>query len=506
MTAPTLTTGTEHLPSTRNKASERQVAAVTLVRDLWKGAEQVRDRATVYLPQAPGEDNVGYRSRLARSVYTNFFRKAIEGLCGLVFRKDPVLGQDVPARIREHWEDLDNSGTHGDVFLRDLMQDAMIPGHAAFLVDFPNTGGRVMRIDEEQLVQPYWVPLTKEQLLSWRTTVENGQVIVTQLVIEECGVVPHGRFGERQETRYRVFTRERIVVDGVEQVIVSVRVLMVTDRKEVVEVAGSYAPYPTQTEIPVVEVPTSGKRSLFESDPPLLDLAYLNIAHYQVRSDYHWSIHKTCVPIWVETGVEPPGSGEQQVVLGPSNGRSFSNPDATAQYVSHDGASLASVKGALDDLKDEIGTLGVAMLAPQKRVAETVEAKRLDKSVGDSALAVTARALQDAAERGLQFHANYLGEKSGGSISINRDFEQAVMEPAVMVAYVQAAKDVGFPLHELLVAFQKGGRIGDDVDLDALEGKMAFEMEARRAAEQREAEERTADLQAQGAAGLQEAA
>lgn len=492
MTTPAAPLADAHLPSTRSKASARQLPAVTLVRDLWHGAEKVRERSTEYLPTAPGEDPENYKSRLHRSVFTNFFRKAVEGLCGLVFRKDPALGDDVPARIAAHWENLDNSGTHGAVFLRDLMQDAMVAGHAAFLVEFPDTGGRTLRLDEEAQVQPYWVPLRKEDLLSWRTTVENGKVVLTQLVIEERGVVPAGDFGEREQVRYRVFSRVRSAAGA----LVSVRVLEITDRKEVVEVPGSFATYPTQEEIPVVEVPTSGRRSLFESDPPLLDLGYLNIAHYQVRSDYHTSIHKTCVPIWVESGADPVQEGETQVTLGPNAGRSFTNPDAKAAYVAHDGGALGSVKAALDDLKDEIGTLGVAMLAPQKRAAETVEAKRLDRSVGDSALGVSARALQDAAERGLAFHARYLGEQDGGSLTVNRDFEESVLEPEVMVAYVTAAEKVGFPLEQLLGAWQRGGRIPEDVDIEALAETMRVESEAARSDAARREEDEQREAQA----------
>ena len=38
-----------------------------------------------------------------------------------VSRKDATLGEDVPAQIAEQWENIDLCGTHGDVFLRDLV-------------------------------------------------------------------------------------------------------------------------------------------------------------------------------------------------------------------------------------------------------------------------------------------------------------------------------------------------------------------------------------------------
>ena len=65
--------------------------------------------------------------------------------------------------------------------------------------------------------------------------------------------------------------------------------LEVTEKKTVIQVGEGT--YPTQAEIPVSEIVTSGRVSMFESSPPLLDLAYLNVAHYQQWSDYATSIH-----------------------------------------------------------------------------------------------------------------------------------------------------------------------------------------------------------------------
>ena len=449
------------LPSVMSPSAKAQSSALTIVRDLWGGTERLRAATTSYLPKAPGERTDDYNIRLERSVFFNAFRRTVEGLCGLVFRKDPVLGDDVPPQIVEDWENIDNAGTHGDVFLHDLMVDAEAAGHSLILVDYPKTpeGVRLTRADEQPL-RPYWVPIKKDNVRSWRTDIRDGALVLTQLVLKECQYVPDGRFGMKEQERYRVFTD-----DGVD---VRWELMAITaDRKTVVVDEGSY---PTQAEIPIAEVKTSGSKSLFESDPPLIDLAHLNIAHYQQWSDYATSIHKTCVPIFVATGLNMTGpNGETlDLVLGPNAAIVTSNPNASAMYVAHDGAALGSARMSLEDLKNEMGTLGLSMLAPQKRSAETAEAKRMDKATTDSALAVTARGLQDAAERAMGFHAAYYGLDDGGSIEVNRDFEGIMMDAPVMQAYGQLVA-AGFPPMAVLKALQLGGRIGADEDLDALE-------------------------------------
>jgi hypothetical protein len=214
-----------------------------------------------------------------------------------------------------------------------------------------------------------------------------------------------------------------------------------------------------------------------------LDVAYLNVAHYQTWSDYAYAIHKTNVPIFVTSGMsmEDEHGNPIEIVLGPNTGVNIPDPTGDAKYVSHNGNSLGSTKQALDDLKSDIGTLGLAMLAPQKRAAETAEAKRLDKATSDSGLAVAARALQDAVDRALSIHAEYLRLDTGGTIQINRDFEGNAMDPGVMRAYGYLGETLGLPLDVIITELQAGGRISTDFDAEELELRMMAAMAATEA-------------------------
>jgi hypothetical protein len=454
--------GATDLPSTLSKSAARQAPAVKLLRDLWAGMEAIRQGGRTYLPIAFGEDAEDYRNRLARSVYFNAFRRTVEALVGLIFRKDPVLGDDVPAQILEHWEDIDLEGTHGDVFCRTIEEDAMAVGHAAILVDYPRATGMETRAQEQALgLRPYWVPIKKENILSWRVDRQGGQRILRQVVLREATTEPVGEYLEKDVVRYRVLVNDDTGPRW--------ELLSINDNNVVMLEDAGY--FRNQHAIPLSEVKTSGSASLFDSNPPLLDLGYLNIAHYQQWSDYAFAIHKTNVPFLFLAGV-PEARDENGELLpietGPNSYIGTSDPQAKAGYVSHDGAALGASKQSLDDLKADMGTLGLQMLAPQKRAAETAKARQMDKSASDSALSVSARALQDAVENALQFHANYLREPSGGSIEINRDFEGILMEAPVMSAYAQLV-NAGFPARAVLGALQRGGRIPEDEDLDELE-------------------------------------
>lgn len=477
-------------PSTLSKRAQEQQSAMRLCRDLWGGNQTVKGATETYLPKADGETPRNYGARLSRSVFFNVFRQTVIGLVGLIFRKDPVLNADVPDVVREHWKNIDLAGTHGDVFCKELEQDAMTVGHAAILVEFPTTEPGLTRAEEMEL-RPYWVPIRKDQILSWRTASIEGVTALVQVVIQMDTWAPNGRFGEVMATRYLLITREpKALVDPVRW-----SMLEVTPNNVVVTVAeGIYA---NQSEIPLSEVVTSGRKSLFDSAPPLVDVAYLNVAHYQMWSDYANSIHKTCVPVLALLGVDVSrddnGQPVQGIVVGPNTVITIPNAQGDVKYASHSGDSIEAVENALENLKSDMGALGLAMLAPQKRSAETAEAKRLDKSTSDSALAATARGLQDAVDRALGFHAAYMKIDSAGTVSINRDFDGILMEAPVMEAYGSLVEQ-GFPPRIVLQALRDGGRIPEDEDIDVLE----VEFEANRLAEQEAKSELPAEVDEDG--------
>lgn len=469
------------LPSTRSASSQAQQPDVVMVRDLWMGNRAIHLKTTEYLPRSPGEDLRNYQMRLTRAVFVNVFRNTIEGLVGFMYRADPQLGEDVPSAIHELSENIDNAGTHLDVFLRDLTADAMTAGHAAIFVEFPKTGGAQSLGDERGTVRPYWLPIRKENIMSWRTLNEGGHLTLTQIVLRECTYVPDGAFGDKELTQYRVLYRENGTV--------GFRLLEVSQDQKTVLVRDE-GTYPTLTEIPIAEIRTSGHIGLFESTPPFLDLGYLNLAHYRQWSDYDTGIYATNCPIWVETGIDvpigPDGKPlEQQITLGPNSYRRFTNPQAKAGYSSHDGAALGATKQSLDDLKQDMAALGLAALQSQKRVAETAKAKELDKGTTDSALAVTARGVQDGVEKALDFTAQLMGLDEGGSIEINRDYGDMVMDAPTMLAYATLADTLSLPIRVVLEKLVEGHVLPDNTDIDALEEEILAEQAAKDAEAQR---------------------
>jgi hypothetical protein len=92
----------------------------------------------------------------------------------------------------------------------------------------------------------------------------------------------------------------------------------------------------------------------------------------------------------------------------------------------------------LEQIASQINELGLSAVLGQKLSAETAEAKRIDRSQGDSTMMVIAQNVQDMIDNCLQFHAQYLGQATAaGSCRINRDFIGARLEPQEIQSLLQ---------------------------------------------------------------------
>jgi len=389
--------------------------AIQKCRDVAGGSETIKSKNTDYLPRHPKETWDNYSIRLSRPVFFNAFKRTVKGLTGLVFRRDPVLAEDVPSRIEALWENIDNRNTHGSVFLKTVFEDAVEAGHVYVMVDVPQVEGELNLAQQQALnIRPYWVHYRAEDVTNLRYEYINGQLTLTQITFEITSYEGDGEFGDKEVTYYRVYKREGDVV--------SWEKWSKNDKGDFIKEAGDTIVGVTEIPLAVVYGEQVGP---FMSKPPLEDLADQNILHYQTNSDYHHAAHIANVPLPVVTGV---GEDGKDITWGP-NAALILPEGATAGWMETSGSALGHTRQMLQDIESRMATLGLNMLAREKRAAETATARRIDKAEADSALGGIARSLEDAAEILLGYTAQFMKERSGGSIEINKDYEDQQLTP-----------------------------------------------------------------------------
>ena len=155
----------------------------------------------------------------------------------------------------------------------------------------------------------------------------------------------------------------------------------------------------------------------------------------------------------------------EEITAGP--GEAMALPaDAKAQYIEPEGNSYDAQFRRLDQIASQINELGMAAVLGQKLSAETAEAKRIDRSQGDSAMMVVAQQMQDMIDNCLVFHGQYLQDNNPGSSFVNRDFLSARLDPQEIQALLQLYTAGTITQKTLLDQLAEGEVLGDDFDVE----------------------------------------
>ena len=434
-----------------------------LIEDLLGGTYQMRSKHRKYLMQEPRELDESYDNRLARSVCPPYFLRLERMLAGMLTRK-PVRLTDTGNNLREQLFDVDLQGNDLNVWTYETARKMIRYGHIGVLVDAPATGNNG---------RPYWVTYTPRDILGWRTEMIDGEMQFSQLRLLEKVSEPDGQYGEK------IVEQVRLLTPGAFEI----------HRKAK---TGKFVKVDEGT-MPVDKIPFSvaysNRVNLLESRPPMADIAELNLKAYQIQSDLDNQLHISAVPMLAFYGFP---QNAEEVSAGPGEAIAFP-ADGRAEYIEPDGKSYDAQFRRLDRLESQINELGLAAVLGQKLSAETAEAKRIDRSQGDSTMMVVAQQMQDMIDNCLLFHSQYINSDAG-SCFVNRDFLSQRLEPQEIQALLTLYTSGSITQKTLLDQLTEGEVLGDEFDVEeeieaTQSGGMVEMAQPRQEAEQDEPEQ-----------------
>jgi hypothetical protein len=412
------------------------MAAVT------RGTNYIRDLSETYLPQEPREDEDAYRTRVDRSVLSPYTSRLVEVAAGAILRK-PIRIEGDP-----YWQqladDIDGLGSNINEYARRALVSSLTYGHSAILVDYPAAAG-ARNLAEERAMgrRPYFVHVDAPQIWGWRK--ETGTNRLLQVRIHDYDVRPLNEFGEEQIEQMRVIYPSKYD--------------LYTLGQDVVEFSatGGYS----LDEIPLVPI-YSNRRGLLISQPPLLDIANLNITHYQRQADLIHALHIAAMPTLVLEGWDDTtGSATMGV-----NYAIAMQPGNKAYYVQADATSFDAQMAELESLASQMSTLGVTKLFGQKFVAESAEAKRIDQAQSNSVLSILSQELESCLNQAFAFAARYVGLEPP-TIIVDRDFDYYRLigqDVSVLAQLNEMGKISNTTLLEVL---RRGEILPDTLDVEA---------------------------------------
>jgi hypothetical protein len=396
-----------------------------LVASLRGGTPAMRDAGRKYLPQEPKESEEAYKNRLDRSVLTNLYKKTVTKLVGKPLKKGVKLLEDVPPELVRYETNIDNQGTNLNVFARDVLEAAIDDGVTHILVDYSDTqnveGDFIdgsLTVEQEELlgVRPYAKHVKAADLIGWKWQISNNKKVLTQIRVREY-VKVDGDDEFTQEVRERI----RVIEPYIQRVY---------EKSEPNEQQSSGDPdewvliEAKVTTMPIVPLVTmyTNKVGFLLGSPLLLDIAYLNVAHWQSDSDQRNILHVARIPILFATGF---GDDDSQVTIEiGSNTFARAPKGATLEYVEHTGKGIDAGVKDLKDLEERIQLLGMELLVKRPQGNVTATARTLDQAEADSELGLIAKELENTLNKMLDLFGRWvgLGDDGGGSTEVFKDF------------------------------------------------------------------------------------
>ena len=370
-------------PFTRTRAVLDMMKGWEIMKAVTEGTEYLRENSEAFLPLEPREDYDAYLARVNRAVFSPFTQRLIRAATGLVLRKPITLTGD-PYWTEMFKMDVDGCGSDLDEYARRILMCSLTYGQSHILVDYPAPSGALSLAEErQQNRRPYWIEVDPNNLYGWRLDRESNYGNLIQARIAEKAVLPDGDFGEKvydqirviEPGRYRVFRKKEQIEEmyDVSDNSVTGNFEMGSADKDYKQVeSGEFS----LGEIPLVTV-YSGKTENLVSKPPLLDIAYLNIAHFQRQADLIHSLHVASQPMLVMEGYD-----DQTKDLAISvNYAMATQPGNKVYYVEPASSAFDAQSAEIKELQMQMATLGISTLSQQKFVAESADARRLDLSL-----------------------------------------------------------------------------------------------------------------------------
>lgn len=355
-----------------------------IINSLLGGTQAMRHTGQFMTPKHAQEDDDNWRRRVDRSVLTNIFKRTIRSLSGRPFTEE-IKFDEIPPALDKLSEDVDKCGNDINVFSRAVFSDGLAKGFSAILVDYPpvtqlNEDGsqRTLADEVRDGSNPYFVHVRPENIIAAFSDVVGGVELLTHVRIRENAVERDGVFGEKVVERIRVLEPGTWVLW---------EKIKVNNRKEewrIIDSGETSLPF-----IPMVIFYTE-REGLMLADPPLMDIANLNVAHWQSSSDQRHILTVARFPILASSGVVDLGT----TVIGPNEHLNTPDTQGRFYYVEHTGAAIEAGRNDLKDLEEDMVTLAMEPLL-RKAGNVTATQRAIDAAEGHSELQTMAIKFSD---------------------------------------------------------------------------------------------------------------
>lgn len=452
------------LPCYENSYYRKMLHKWEFVQDMYQGRDNwvcvnqtgfiINDplKAARYLPCEPDEPGEEYLKRLSRSYFERFFRNAIENFSG--FLSSFVLDDDVDKSIIESLDDIDLLGNNLEVVLKNADIKALRDEHCFILVEFPKQNPNILTAYDETVIgnRPYLVVIDCRNIINWKLS--EDKKTIKKLTIKEVTTVDDGLYGEKEINRYRVLEPGFYQVYEIHGDSGKEYSILVDEG----ETSLNFIPI-----VPYSLFNNDG--NIFQGEPPLYDLAELNLKHYQKTSEKDEVMHRCNLPVLVINELQKTRKRDEEPLPTISLGPNTCLWNVDAKFVEPSGSALIQTQADIERLEKTMLERTLSFLSGNQIARTATEVIAFSTPI-ESNLAAMARAKQSAVELIFQYWASYYKKDYGGSIRVDEKILKAPMDNQMFTIIDKIFENGSITKKTYLNILQRGKILPSDLNIE----------------------------------------
>ncbi len=436
-------------------------------RDVLAGERRLHEKGETYLPKLNDRQKAAsYAIYLRRARLYNATKRTLLGWVGAVFRRLPSVG--VPSGFEMQLADISLQATPFKDFAKQSLTELLTTGRIGILTEHQaDPNGRA-----------YLLLFKAEEIVNWASSTVDGYRKLTLVVL--CYSV--SELGDDGYT-YQSCTeyRELRLIDGV-----------YVQRIYRMEGEGEKAAWMMKsevipqargqvfTEIPFVFV---GTESLSPDcqESALLEIVTTNLHHYEQSADHKHGLRLSALPT-PYTINEENQEGQGPIEFGPGTLQQLRGNSMSLGFWEWSGAGIESVRQELQDLKQDMASLGAAAITPPIRMAESAEALDAKHSEQSAPLVTVVDTLGQGLTEALQWLVYWDGgDEAATQVALNKQFANSKLSPQDIQALSAALQSGALTPEVFAYLLETAETLPPDINYKTYAEQLRAEKEARRA-------------------------
>jgi len=430
-----------------------------LLHTLLGGTEAMRAAGSTYLPQEEKEQPDRFGRRLNRSYLHPAYSNTVKKIAAKPFIKPVTTQGELPDPLAELLEDVNGEGQTLTAFAREAFEIGVKYGLFHILVDYSKVPEGLTLEDERKAgYRARLLLVSPVDLIGWGVENKDGSKSLVQVRIKETQIQSTGTYLDKEVEYVRVYTpttwelHEKITKDGAESYV------------NVENGEHSFG------SIPLVTCYLT-KDGFMTAQPPLDELAYKNLEHWQVYSDQSNLISYARRATLFATGWSKT-ERKAGIVLSPGEFIAVGADKNTAdlKFVEHSGKAIDAGRQHLEDIETTMIVLGLQPFVThrQGKGTKTATEAEIDESRTQSEaqywVAMVEIAIEDAIGLAAQWYKVEVPDDF--SVDIFQDFTAISRSAAYADALLKAREKREISHRTYLREIKRMGMISDTIDIE----------------------------------------